>query len=79
MRVGDLADLADGAGRAGQRRGVERLDRVDHADLRALGLERREHGVEVGLGEHRDVERRRGRRRRSARRRIWAADSSPET
>ena len=44
-------------------------------------LERREHRVEVGLGEDRDVERaRRGAApRRSARRRICAADSSPLT
>jgi hypothetical protein len=55
--IGDLADLADRAGRAGEGGGVERLHRVDDADLRPLGVERREHGVEVGLREHRHVER----------------------
>ena len=54
----DLADLADRARRAVERGGVQRLDRVDHAGLGALGAQRREDGVEVGLGEDRDVERR---------------------
>ena len=60
-----------------ERRGVQRLHRVDDAGVGPLGLERREHGVEVGLGQHRDLER--AAPRRSARRRICAADSSPET
>ena len=38
-----------------------------------------EHGVEVGLGQHGHVERAGAARRRSARRRICAADSSPVT
>ena len=54
---GDLAHLADRARRAGQLGRVQRLHRVDHADLGALGVDRREHGLEVGLGEHRHVER----------------------
>ncbi len=36
-------------------RGVERLHRVDHAHLGALALERREHGLQIGLGDHRDL------------------------
>ena len=44
-------------GGAAQLRGVQGLDGVDHADLGPLGLERREHGVEVGLGDHRHLQR----------------------
>jgi hypothetical protein len=55
--IGHLAHLADRAGRAAQLRGVQRLHRVDHAGLRALRVERRQHGLEVGLGQHRHVER----------------------
>ena len=58
--VGDLADLADGARRAAQLRGVQRLHRVDHADLGPLGLERREHGLDVGLRDHGHLQRRAG-------------------
>ena len=36
---------------------VEDLHGVDHADLGALGLERGEHRVEVGLGDDRDAQR----------------------
>ena len=56
--VGDLADLADGAGRAGEVGGVERLHGVDHAHLGPLRVERGDHRVEVGLGEHGHLERR---------------------
>ena len=54
---GDLAHLADRAGRAAEVGGVQRLDGVDDADLGALGAQRREDRVEVGLGEHGDLER----------------------
>ena len=55
--VGDLAHLADRAGRAGQLGRVQRLHRVDHADLRPLGVERRQHRLQVGLGHHRHLQR----------------------
>ena len=38
--------------------GVQGLHRVDHANLGSLVLERRQHGVKVGLGDHRDRQRR---------------------
>ena len=57
--VRDLAHLADGARRAGQVGGVQRLDRVDHAHLGPLGVERRQHRVEIGLRERRDLAARR--------------------
>ena len=56
--VGDLSDLAHGAGRPAQLRGVERLHRVDHADLGALGVERGDDRLEIGLRQDRDLERR---------------------
>ena len=56
-RAGRLAHLPDRARRPGHALGVQGLDRVDHAGLRALGLERREHRLERGLGERRDGER----------------------
>ena len=59
-------------------RGVEHLHRVDHAHVGPLGLDRRDHGVEVGLGDDRHRAARPA-PRRSARSRTWAADSSPET
>ena len=65
-------------GRAGQLGRVQRLHRVDHADLGPLGLERREHRVEVGLGQ-RPAPRSAAPGSRSARSLICAADSSPET
>ena len=37
--------------------GGDRLHGVDHADLGTLGFERGEDGVEVGLGDHRDLQR----------------------
>ena len=37
--------------------GVERLHRVDHAHLGPLGVERGQHRVEVGLGQHGHLER----------------------
>ena len=46
---------------------VECLHRVDHADLRPLALERRDHGLEVGLGDRRHRERRAGEPRRAQR------------
>ncbi len=52
-----LAHLPDRAGAAGHRRVVEHLHRVDDADLRPLGLDRREHRVEVRLGDDRHAER----------------------
>jgi hypothetical protein len=58
--IGDLAHLPDRARRARQVGGVQRLHRVDHHDLGPLRIERREHGVQVGLGEHRDLQRRAG-------------------
>ena len=58
---------------------MERLDRVDHAHLGTLLLDRRQHGVEIGLGDHRHRPARRRRGSRSARSRICAADSSAET
>jgi hypothetical protein len=64
--VGDLAHLADRAGRAGQLRRVQRLHRVDHADLRPLGVERREHRLQVGLGHTGTCSARRGAARRAA-------------
>ena len=76
--VGDLAHLADRAGRAGQLGRVQRLHRVDHADLGPLGLERGEHGVEVGLGDA-PAPASAAPGSRSARSVICAADSSPET
>ena len=57
--AGDLADLPDRAGRAGQPGGVQHLDRVDDADVGPLGLDRRDDGVEIGLGDDRHRERRR--------------------
>ena len=69
-----LADAARGARQVG---GPERLDRIDHARLRALLLERREHHLERGLGQHGHV--RACGPRRSARSFTWAADSSPLT
>ena len=47
-----LLHLADAAGRARQVGGPQGLDRVDHACLRALLLQRREHDLERGLGQH---------------------------
>ena len=58
--VGDLAHLADAARGAGQVARVQRLDRVDHAHLGPLGLQRGEHRVQVGLGEHGHLQRRAG-------------------
>ncbi len=46
-----LPDLRHRAGRRAERGRMERLHRVDHTDVRTLGLERRAHGVELGLGE----------------------------
>ena len=50
-----LANLAHGAGRGAEVLRVERLHRVDHADVRALPLERRADGVELGLREDLDA------------------------
>ena len=87
---GDLAHLADRARRAGQLAGAQRLHGVDHAHLRALGGERVEHRLEVGLGERsapraqarpRPATARRGSAAasRSARSLTCSADSSPLT
>ena len=72
--VGDLADLRDGSRGARQLGAVERLHRVDHAHLGPLLLERREHGLEIGLRDHRDP---RARRLRAAA--GPAAGSAPPT
>ena len=56
---GHLAHLAHRAGRAGHAARVERLHGVDHADVGPLGLERGDHGLEVGLRHDRHAERRR--------------------
>ena len=53
--TGCLAHLADRARRRAELGRVQRLDRVDHADVRALLLERRAHGFELGLGEDLDI------------------------
>ena len=50
-----LPDLGDGAGRRSQLARVEGLDGVDHADVRRVALERRADGLELRLGEDRDV------------------------
>ena len=55
--VGDLSHLADRPGGAGEVGRVKGLHRVDHADLGPLGVQRREHRAEVGLRQHRDLER----------------------
>jgi hypothetical protein len=55
---GDLADLPHAARGAAELGGGQRLHGVDHARRRALGLERRADGVEVGLRQHGHVERR---------------------
>ena len=73
-----LAHLPDRARAARHRRVVEHLHRVDDADVGALGVDRREHRVEVGLGHDRHLQRRR-RRGAAARSLTWAADSSPDT
>ena len=39
---------------------MERLDGIDHAQLRSLRLERRQHRVQVGLGDHGNPQRRFG-------------------
>ena len=44
-----LAYLGDRAGRGSEVGGVQRLHRIDHANSRALLLERRAHGAEIGL------------------------------
>ena len=54
---GDLADLAHRAGRAGELGGVQRLHGIDDADVRPLGLHRRQDRGEVGLREDRDLQR----------------------
>ena len=53
----DLADLGDRARGARQVGGVQRLHRVDHAHVRALLLDRRDHRLQIGLGDHRDPQR----------------------
>ena len=50
-----LPDLGDGAGRRSQLARVEGLDGVDHADVRRVALEGRADGLELRLGEDRDV------------------------
>ncbi len=54
---GDLAHLPDRSRRPGQPGRMQRLDRVDDADVGALGLDRRDDRLEVGLGDDRDRQR----------------------
>ena len=59
--VGDLAHLPDADPAAPRQVArVQRLHRVDHAHLGPLGLQRGQHGVQVGLGQHRHLQRRAG-------------------
>ena len=53
-----LPHLADRARRPAHLGAVQGLDRVDHAGRRALCLERRQHPLERGLGQRRDLKRR---------------------
>ena len=57
IRVATSRTWPDRAGRARQVAGAERLHRVDDADVRPLRRDRGDDRVEIGLGEHRHVER----------------------
>ena len=72
------AHLRHGAGRGIGEVGPQRLDRIDDDEGGRLVVgERGEDVLDAGLGG--ELHRRGGRPRRSARRRIWAIASSPET
>ena len=50
-----LADLDHRSRRRADLRGIERLHRIDHADVGPLGLERRQHRLELGLRQDFDL------------------------
>ena len=57
IAAGRLPHLPHGPRRPGHPLDVQRLDRVDHAGVGSLRLERREHGLDRGLGQDRHRQR----------------------